>query len=135
MAIWQTLYPNAWFDGSSGSDNVTSKTPLEPFHRDERGTVYTSDDVRRWFDLGYTYPELRPWLHPDNNRYIQEVRSQVNQLYGRTRQDVLFRSHTVAFSKADEVEGEAMMHHSDYIVDIEFERSDLHIRVIFVPDC
>jgi tyrosinase len=70
FAIWQAINPNTWsinqktdsgtFAVTAGTTE-TSRTPLYPFSKDSNGKLYTSDDVRKTTDLGYTYPEIRPW--------------------------------------------------------------------------
>ncbi|KAF1814577.1 Di-copper centre-containing protein [Eremomyces bilateralis CBS 781.70] len=95
LALWQELNPTAWFDNNPrirerGTDG------LEPFNKDSNYTLITSNDVRYCTRLGYTYPELQPWL-PEYQRsgrfnqqlYLDAIRSKINGLYGPLRQRVL----------------------------------------------
>ncbi len=63
---------------------ITNKTPLRPFHKDTTGTVWTPDDTRDWFKLGYTYPEL-----PTGNETPAQLLKMVNDNYGISRQEAL----------------------------------------------
>ncbi|KAI1113782.1 Di-copper centre-containing protein [Nemania sp. NC0429] len=75
----------------------TPSTPLAPFHMDSKGTYFTSDDVRDWMKLHYSYPELQPWLDKykkdgkfDVDLYIDDVQKQIKDLYSpRWTQDVI----------------------------------------------
>jgi tyrosinase len=84
LALWQAIYPDTYVDPAvqgggtftiaSGSTQTKSsrKTPiipshttitnitpaLTPFHKDTKGTFFTSSDVRNTNTLGYSYPEL-----------------------------------------------------------------------------
>lgn len=77
FAIWQALNvknKDNWFERSDEQlqddgtwsikegDTDTPQTPLAPFHKDTSGTYYTSDDIRDWMTLYYSYSELQPWL-------------------------------------------------------------------------
>ncbi|KAI1662837.1 tyrosinase [Daldinia decipiens] len=94
FAIWQTLNPGKWFETDNqryfdqkiigSGDVITNKTPLRPFHKDEMGTVWTPDDTRDWFKLGYTYPELK--TGKETGAQLLEM---VNKTYGITRQEGL----------------------------------------------
>ncbi|KAK2745949.1 hypothetical protein FQN55_006021 [Onygenales sp. PD_40] len=95
FAIWQTLNPEKWFTADKTrpfdqkvigmGDIVTSKTPLRPFHNDEQGTVWTPDDTRDWFKLGYTYPELQRWKYDEN--YKDKLFRDMNESYGVLRKE------------------------------------------------
>ncbi|MCJ1266573.1 hypothetical protein MMC22_006458, partial [Lobaria immixta] len=106
FAIWQTLNPTSWFTredkpyGCSSKANAdsldTQTTPLTPFHSDAQGSFYNSNSIRDWTKLGYSYPELQPWLteyNPsgvfDRHRYIKAIQRQINYLYDSTRRLVL----------------------------------------------
>ncbi|KAI1377225.1 tyrosinase [Hypoxylon crocopeplum] len=94
FAIWQTLNPDKWFETDTqrffdqkivGSGTlITNKTPLRPFHKDTKGTVWTPDDARDWFKLGYTYPELR-----SGKETPTQLLEMVNETYGISRKEVL----------------------------------------------
>ncbi|KZS89025.1 Di-copper centre-containing protein [Sistotremastrum niveocremeum HHB9708] len=131
FAIWQALNPNLWFDkpedqlpdkegnwSTPGGTVVTPKTPLAPFHKDKNGTVWNSDEVRYLKDLGYSYPELQPWLPKyfvggvfQEELYIADIKAQVNRLYSSTRTAFL-----AASPDTEEVKEQ------DYIVNVEYER-------------
>ncbi|MCJ1468770.1 hypothetical protein MMC07_007400 [Pseudocyphellaria aurata] len=125
FATWQTLNPTTWFtekdkfSGKAKSDTFdTQKTPLTPFHSDDQGGLYNSNMIRDWTKLGYTYPELQPWLLEykplgvfDRRRYIKAVKRHINKLYGSTRRLVLMPP----LSKIEALE-------NDYIVNVVYER-------------
>ncbi|KZT39467.1 Di-copper centre-containing protein [Sistotremastrum suecicum HHB10207 ss-3] len=98
FAIWQTLNDKSWFDDSDEQlpdrdgnwstppgTVVTPQTPLAPFHYDANGSTYNSDLIRGWIKLGYSYPELQPWLigtkYDNKAQYLEDVRKQVKNLY------------------------------------------------------
>lgn len=125
FAIWQTLNPTSWFtrkDKSDGGNRKagpdTQKTSLSPFHSDVQGSLYNSNMVRDWTNLGYSYPELQPWLPQykpfgvfDRHRYIKAIKRQINKLYGSTRRLIL----ASPWSKIDGLQ-------NDYIVNVLYER-------------
>ncbi|KAK6532574.1 hypothetical protein TWF281_006758 [Arthrobotrys megalospora] len=115
FAIWQAIYadtgrfPDAWFNSQAvqlrdergtwsiaAGTRENADTPLTPFHKDERGGVYTSNDVRNWTRFGSSYPELQPWLvqYRDSTGefspvlYRNDVIQQVTDLYSRVRRRV-----------------------------------------------
>jgi len=109
FAIWQALNPNdgtnprAWFDNIGLNDNGgtwsvpngnydTASTPLMPFCKDNNFTPYTSNDIQDWTTLGYSYPELQAWLPKyqvngqfSYDTYVNDINTQINSLYARTR--------------------------------------------------
>ncbi|KAH8159805.1 hypothetical protein CIB48_g8448 [Xylaria polymorpha] len=94
FAIWQSLNPGKWFETDIqrffdqkivGSGTlITNKTPLRPFHKDTTGTLWTPEDARDWFKLGYTYPELI-----SGKETPAELLKMVNDTYGITRKEAL----------------------------------------------
>lgn len=66
-------------------DIVTNKTPLRPFHKNKKGTVWTVDDTRDWFNLGYTYPELQRWTYSADQK--AKLFGDMNEMYGVTRKE------------------------------------------------
>jgi tyrosinase len=85
IAIWQALWPDNWLSDCFAEtptwtinvlDNLDSKTPLTPFHKNAAGTFYDSDSVRNIRNLGYTYPELA------NSPSHSSLIATVNKLYG-----------------------------------------------------
>lgn len=84
MAIYQYRYPDTWIESESqwkatytwevgSTQNAT--TPLNPFHMNARGDVWTSNFVRNWTSFGYTYPELAS--NPSNTSLTETI----NKLY------------------------------------------------------
>ena len=55
--MWQTLNPTKWFDGLSRADSGPTMA-LTPFHKDMKGTFYTSNDCQDWTKLNYQYDDL-----------------------------------------------------------------------------
>ncbi|KAI0384323.1 tyrosinase [Hypomontagnella monticulosa] len=98
-ALWQTLNPGKWFDTDiqgefdqkiiGMGDVITNETPLRPFHKDEQGTVWTPDDARDWYKLGYTYPELTT-----GKETIAQILEIVNDTYGVDRKLALKMAET-----------------------------------------
>ena len=69
-------------------DRVSPKTPLAPFHKNDQARCFDSDDIRKWMSLGYTYPELQPWLDKyktggkfDEDKYVDDIKQQLAKLY------------------------------------------------------
>ncbi|KAL1977859.1 hypothetical protein VTN31DRAFT_718 [Thermomyces dupontii] len=108
FAIWQALNPNKWFEtgkvnsffqdivGLNVDDEITTSTPLRPFHGDKKGTLLTPNDVRHTNDFGYSYPELQAWnpkYSPkgrfDQTLFISDLRKYVNETYGLSRRQLL----------------------------------------------
>ncbi|KAH6617711.1 common central domain of tyrosinase-domain-containing protein [Chaetomium sp. MPI-SDFR-AT-0129] len=65
-----------------------ANTPLAPFHKDAQGTFWDTLGIEKWTTLGYTYPELQPWLDRyrtddgfDDDNYKHHVREQLRALY------------------------------------------------------
>ena len=99
LAIFLALREDDWFDNpdqnltdpgtwSIKKDAIdTPQSDLAPFHN-ENGEYWKSDDVRKTFPLGYTYPELQPW-DPRNQtngqfdpvKYKKNINDQLTQLY------------------------------------------------------
>lgn len=127
FAIWQTLNHTSWFtrndkpycSSKANADSLdTQTTPLAPFHLDAHGSFYNSNSIRDWTKLGYSYPELQPWLpeyNPsgvfDRRRYIKAIKRQINHLYGSTRRLVLG-------SPWEKIGGLQ----NDYIINVIYER-------------
>ena len=57
--MFQTLYPDKWFDSPVEGDPQPSD-PLLPFHMDQAGKRWTSDDTKDWTRYNYTYDTLAP---------------------------------------------------------------------------
>ncbi|BCS28232.1 uncharacterized protein APUU_61280S [Aspergillus puulaauensis] len=104
FAIWQELNPDNFFtDGYRGDfdqkviglpTTVTPTTPLRPFHKDEEGNYWTSQEVRDFRALGYNYPDLHP-VKPDSvaafdvDGYKTKLLEQVTLKYGVSRLEAL----------------------------------------------
>ncbi|KAL3462180.1 hypothetical protein BJX64DRAFT_259434 [Aspergillus heterothallicus] len=80
-ATWQEMNPEKWFSKSLptnlatvGLGNVVSnKTPLRPFHKDEKGTYWRPEDICDFCSLGYTYPELPLERQNNHGRMLRLV--------------------------------------------------------------
>ncbi|KAF8453580.1 hypothetical protein BDZ91DRAFT_668585 [Kalaharituber pfeilii] len=137
FAIWQTLHPLAWFKDRTeqlrdpGSYYIprlflpTPTTELHPFRVTPGGRFYTSDDIRNWYPLNYSYTELQPWLEKykvdgkfDEGIYYDDVVAQVKKLYGPDIQ-------TFLPPKPPPVIPTQELQHPDYIVDITYNRYEL----------
>jgi hypothetical protein len=108
--IWQDLHPGNdpgdWLDPNEngGTDGADPTADLWPFHVNENGVHYTSNAIRDWRPLGYTYPGLEKWLdkykkngHFDEQTYMAGIRSQMDTLYSTTAHAVLqMPRHAVA---------------------------------------
>jgi hypothetical protein len=113
--IWQDLHPGNdqanWLDPNNNPENgqnhpedADPTADLWPFHLNDTGRHYTSNDIRDWRPLGYTYPGLEKWLDKykkngkfDEQTYVTSIRSQMDVLYSTTAQAVLHMSrHAVA---------------------------------------
>ncbi|KAL5342248.1 hypothetical protein BJX70DRAFT_357265 [Aspergillus crustosus] len=106
FAIWQELNPDKFFtDGYQGDfdqkviglpTTVTPTTPLRPFHKDEQGNYWTSEAVRDFRALGYTYPDVhpvKPGSEPgvtfDTDAYKTKLFEGVTLKYGVSRLEAL----------------------------------------------
>ena len=103
------MNPDKWFEeglvyefaaqdilGLEIGTKINNETPLRPFHADSKGTYLTAEDVRWTGMLGYTYPEMRtfqPKYHSkgrfDQENFIKDLRTEVNRLYGESRELLL----------------------------------------------
>ncbi|KAH6839499.1 hypothetical protein B0I37DRAFT_439152 [Chaetomium sp. MPI-CAGE-AT-0009] len=103
FALWQALNeqnPENWFDNlqqpydDNGTWNipknsvVTPETALAPFHKNSQGDYFNPNDIKDWLPLGYSYPELQPWLEEYKTggtfnyaKYTQAIRNQLKVLY------------------------------------------------------
>lgn len=86
FALWQAINPGS-FGGSQAMGHATwtipagsvqdMNSPLEPMHKDTAGNFYTSNDVRDWRNLQYTYPEFS-----NSDGSASAIKSYVSKLYG-----------------------------------------------------
>ena len=70
-------------------ENEQTTSPLTPFHKDENGTVYDSDDCRFVNNFGYAFEELQDWLPKyhasgkfDEPLFCKDIRTALIQKYG-----------------------------------------------------
>jgi hypothetical protein len=108
--IWQDLHPGNkpgyWLDPNENDagNGADPTAELWPFHSNKNGVHYTSDAVRDWRPLGYTYPGLEKWLDKnkkngnfDEQTYTLGIRAEMDKLYSTTAHAVLQLSrHAVA---------------------------------------
>ncbi|KAL4943076.1 hypothetical protein BDV06DRAFT_221592 [Aspergillus oleicola] len=105
FAIWQYLNPHSWL---TPDDDPKPTDRLQPFHRDEQGTVYTSDDTRPWKRFGYTYPELVDGITKDDLRKV------IAQKYGKS---------VSKLKEARSVDSGVTEHEfQDYIINVQYDR-------------
>lgn len=79
---------------------------MEPFHKDEQGHTYSSNDARNWEALHYTYPELV-------NTTKDELKELVKKKYGGTVNRKL---------RTPELPGINHEEFNDYIINIQYDR-------------
>ncbi|KAI9370619.1 common central domain of tyrosinase-domain-containing protein [Aspergillus egyptiacus] len=107
FALWQALNPEKWFEKSEVNDFfqetiglpegtvITPNTGLRPFHKDTKGTLMTPEDVRWFYTLGYSYPELQTWKEQYNSEgfssqaFLSDLRKTINELYGISRKSLV----------------------------------------------
>jgi tyrosinase len=101
---WLSGVVNPWFtefeqkdeDGTwttPAGDNETTTSPLTPFHKDTKGTVYDSDGCRFIKDFGYSFEELQDWAPEfmlpggkfNTPLYCNTIRAMLNTKYGWAR--------------------------------------------------
>lgn len=170
IAMWQALNPEAWFDDPSEihtdelgtfaigpKQRLTPETPLAPFHRTETADesdsklrhYLNSNDVRHWTELGYSYPELQPWLPkwgPDgalSKAYADYIRSRIIDLYtpiaeaadfeklkipSSAKQSLMASIASFAAQAAPAQEDESF-DILDYVVNISYEKSVHHSNI------
>ena len=93
--MWQDLYDDKYLKWMNESKD--SRTPLAPFHKDTKGTSYTSISCSyQQKDLGYTYPELQKWLDRyktngifDKQKYQKQLRTTIELKYSTTGKSAL----------------------------------------------
>ncbi|KAF2200495.1 Di-copper centre-containing protein [Delitschia confertaspora ATCC 74209] len=99
--MWQLLHENKWLD------DQTNKGPLVPFHKDEERTFYTSEDVRAWTDLNYSYDwAFHPHPGAANN---SEIIRHINETYGHHRRELL---------NGPQISGTK----NDYVINVVYDR-------------
>lgn len=102
VAIWEVLHSGEsdnWFDGTDARDQDSGNWAiakyhrdlpsdhLRPFHKDEEGHYWNSNDIRETAPLGYTYPELEKWKYMDGQgnydaaHHKETLKAYINRRY------------------------------------------------------
>lgn len=85
FALWQTINPDSYVPSATAPHStwvipsgasLNADYPLEPFNKDA-SSYWTSNDVRDWTALGYTYPEF---ITSDGEK--SDIATYINGLYG-----------------------------------------------------
>lgn len=85
FALWQTINADSWVPSSTAPHStwvipsgasLNGDYPLEPFNKDA-SSYWTSNEIRDWTVLGYTYPEFTT---SDGEK--SDIATYVNGLYG-----------------------------------------------------
>ncbi|KAI1090370.1 common central domain of tyrosinase-domain-containing protein [Rostrohypoxylon terebratum] len=87
-AIWQSLNDETWF-----VSNSCATEHLEPFHKDEKQSSFTSNDVRDWRALGYDYAITQEGHSKEN------IKKEIDCLYGN--QTVIVNEDKMSPAKGD----------------------------------
>ncbi|KAI7518018.1 Di-copper centre-containing protein, partial [Hortaea werneckii] len=86
FAIWQALYNDSYVEPMAAVEQtytiergamIDEDSPLNPFHKNEAGDVWTAAQVQSTRTFGYTYSDL-------GNGSVSAVKANVNRLYGRS---------------------------------------------------
>jgi tyrosinase len=78
VAIYQSNNgKEQWWTGADAKNDPKSSDPLFPFHSDTNFSHFTSDTVRDWTTLGYTYDDLVP--------APEELQKRLTEKYGVLR--------------------------------------------------
>ena len=103
------LNPDKWFTEGGQAEfeqkvsghygKVTNKTPLRPFHKNEQGSIWTPDEVRRdCGQFGYSYPEVQHWLPQyqsggtfNREKYVASILETITLTYATSRRDAFHR--------------------------------------------
>ena len=123
------MNPEKWFNADKtrpfdqkviGMGNIiTNQTPLRPFHRDEKGTVWTPDDARDWFKLGYTYPELQRWTYGADP--IDKLKQDVKQYSVSWEEALQMANPDNGLERLVEI-GDRSVTVNDYAMSIEYSK-------------
>lgn len=85
FALWQTINPDSYVPTATAPHStwvipsgatLNADYPLEPFNKDA-SSYWTSNDVRDWTALGYTYPEFTT-----SSGDKSDIATYINGLYG-----------------------------------------------------
>lgn len=114
--MWQTLNPDKWFDNLDDSDTGPD-AKLAPFHKDQKFTLYDSNDIRDWTALNYQYDILENtprWIRVQGTNVTRDhianhVRRTVNMHLNKSRQAVL---------ASPQLSGKE----NDYIINVVYDR-------------
>lgn len=77
-----------WWDGASTKTDPNSTDPLFPFHTDSRFTRFTSDMLRDWTQLGYTYDSLQKPGSDGLPASPADLRRHITEKYGVLRRAI-----------------------------------------------
>ncbi|KAI7302472.1 Di-copper centre-containing protein [Hortaea werneckii] len=86
FAMWQALYNDSYVEPMAAVEQtytiekgamIDEDSPLNPFHKNEAGDVWTAAQVQSTRIFGYTYSDL-------GNGSVSVVKANVNRLYGRS---------------------------------------------------
>lgn len=81
--------------------------------------MWTPEDTRDWFKLGYTYPEL-PTRKVDSTK----LRKMINDTYGMTRKEALMLANSAASVPGMEVLDDKGVKTFDYALSIKYSKYD-----------
>jgi len=88
-------------------DNDSATGPLEPFHTDTNGTLFTSNNVKQITDWNYSYSAF-----PTTSGPKEDLIKMINHKYGNGMQ------HVVGRAVKDEIPGAK----NDYIINVLYNR-------------
>ncbi|KAJ3555443.1 hypothetical protein NM688_g2573 [Phlebia brevispora] len=141
-----TIQP--WFDGICQANEEGTMTrqchaeestnsPLTPFHKDTKGTVYDSDGCRYISDFEYAFEELQDWLPKYRDKfgrfntplYCEDIRKALTEKYGWSVPTIgsIRRLGRAAKEAEDleQMEGAASVHrhqYNEYVVNVLVDR-------------
>lgn len=137
FALWEAINYNTWdIDQSTQSGTYavtagtveTDTTPLYPFSKDTRGTLWTSNDARSTISMGYTYPEIHPWGKTSAQNAL-DVKAAIRKLYDP--QDLLSRRRSAKFRRSSNCTTDKTppLDPSKVIIDGRYKQWTLNIEV------
>ncbi|KAJ3555446.1 hypothetical protein NM688_g2572 [Phlebia brevispora] len=138
----------SWFDHDPENDDdgtwtssrdteENTHSPLTPFHKDTKGTVYDSDGCRYISDFGYAFEELQDWLPKyrdefgmfDTSLYCKDIRKALREKYGWSAPAADRIRHLGRAAKEaedlEQLEGATTVHHhryNEYVVNVLVDR-------------
>ncbi|KAH7147138.1 hypothetical protein B0J13DRAFT_622059 [Dactylonectria estremocensis] len=145
LAMWQALNWEAWFDTPAFLDNDASKpnpalyADLLPFHAietDKPETGYwTSDGVRDWTELHYSYDDLKPRPEAilpdgtlDEGRYKTDLLAHIQDIYPSTQKyyEKLFHDSSIKNEDFFGPHNTENVTWNDYIINVTYDRYALN---------